>query len=120
MDCAALLVLQRLLLVGTGSSERDVVQAQHDCSSSGHADAQAALSRPRQGELFSPPAKLGVMTRFDCTAALTEEIRRVSVHIDQRHNELSKAGRAIDKAQTLVTKSAGRVSQGGATARLRS
>jgi len=50
VDCAALLALKYLLSAATACSHQDMVEAQHDSSSSGDADAQA--------ELFSLPAKL--------------------------------------------------------------
>jgi hypothetical protein len=54
VDCAALLALKHLLSTATGSSERDVVQAQHDSSSSGDADAQAiAVQEPSRRVVFS-------------------------------------------------------------------
>ena len=56
---AALLALKHLLSAATESSERDVVQAQHDSSSSGDADAQAvSVQEPVKASCFLHPAKL--------------------------------------------------------------
>ena len=55
VGCAALLALKHLLLAVPESSERDVVQAQHDSSSSGDADAQAvAVQDPSRRVVLSP------------------------------------------------------------------
>ena len=55
VDCAALLALKHLLSAATESSGQDVVQAQHDSSSSGDADAQAvAVQDPSTRVVFSP------------------------------------------------------------------
>ena len=55
VDCAALLALKHLLSAVTESHERDVVQAKHDSSSSGDADAQAvAVQDPSRRVVFSP------------------------------------------------------------------
>ena len=45
VDCAALIALQHLLLAATECSQPDMVQAQHDSSSSGDADAQAVSTQ---------------------------------------------------------------------------
>jgi hypothetical protein len=55
VGCAALLALKHLLSAVTESSERDVVEAQHDSSSSGDADAQAvAVQDSSRRFVFSP------------------------------------------------------------------
>ena len=54
VDCAALLALKHLLSSASGPSERDVVQAQHDSSSLGDADAQAiAVQEPSRRVVLS-------------------------------------------------------------------
>jgi hypothetical protein len=55
VDCAALLALKHLLSAVTETSERRVVQAQHDSSSSGDADAQAvAIQDPSRRVVLFP------------------------------------------------------------------
>jgi hypothetical protein len=54
VDCAALLALKHLLSAATGSSERNVVQAQHHSGSAGGADAEAlAVPTPSERVVFS-------------------------------------------------------------------
>jgi len=54
VDCAALLALKHLLSTAAESSKRDVIQAQHDSSSSGDADAQAvSTEEPSRRVVFS-------------------------------------------------------------------
>jgi hypothetical protein len=54
VDCAALLALQHLLSAATECSQPDMVQAQHDSSSSGDADAQAvSVQEPSRRVVFS-------------------------------------------------------------------
>jgi hypothetical protein len=57
VDCAALLALQHLLAAARKSSERDVVQAQHDSSSSGDADAQAVAVQDRSRRVVLSPSE---------------------------------------------------------------
>jgi hypothetical protein len=52
VDCAALLALKHLLSAATRSSERDVVQAQHQSSSGGDADAEAVAVPPQSGRVI--------------------------------------------------------------------
>ena len=55
VDCTALLALKHLLSAVTESSERDVVKAQHNSSSSGDADAQAVAAQdPSRRVVFYP------------------------------------------------------------------
>jgi len=54
VDCAALLALKHLLAAATECSQQDMVQAQHDSSSSGDADAQAvSAQKPSRRVVFS-------------------------------------------------------------------
>ena len=54
VDCAALLALKHLLSAATECSQQDMVQAQHDSSSSGDADAQAVSAQePSRRVVFS-------------------------------------------------------------------
>ena len=54
VDCAALLALKHLLAAATECSQQDMVQAQHDSSSSGDADAQAVSAhKPSRRVVFS-------------------------------------------------------------------
>ena len=54
VDCAALLALKHLLSAATECSQQDMVQAQHDSSSSGDADAQTvAVQDPSRRVVFS-------------------------------------------------------------------
>lgn len=58
VDCAAPLARKYLFSAATECSHPGMVEAQHDSSSSGGADAQAVSTQAPQGELFSLPAKL--------------------------------------------------------------
>jgi len=54
VDCAALLALKYLLSAATACSHQDMVEAQHDSSSSGDADAQAVSAQaPSRRVVFS-------------------------------------------------------------------
>ena len=54
VDCAALLALKHLLSAATECGQQDMVQAQHDSSSSGDADAQAVSAQePSRRVVFS-------------------------------------------------------------------
>jgi hypothetical protein len=61
VDCADLLTLKHLLEAAKESSKRDVVQAQHDSSSSGDADAQAIVVQDSSRRIilaFSEPPRV--------------------------------------------------------------
>ena len=55
VDCAALLALKHLLSAATECSQQGMVQAQHDSSSSGDADAQTvSVQEPSRRVVFFP------------------------------------------------------------------
>jgi hypothetical protein len=80
VGCAALLALKHLLSAVTESSERDVVQAQHDSSSSGDADAQAVAVQDPSRRVVLSPAKLP-----DLPAEVRQKMARLLARMLKEH-----------------------------------